>query len=161
LTTETLVCPSCGARQRGHEPVCASCGAPLGAGTLEQPVSEAHARARKIDPSYTEGPLVTVAGARQQAEAELIQNILLEEGIPSVTRRSAGADVPDFLAAGPRDVLVPQAGAEAARDVLLQSEIAPAQAAAPRPHAAKLTALVVAGAGLATLIAWLLQRAGG
>jgi hypothetical protein len=160
LKTETLVCPSCGERQLGDDPFCAACGRPLGAGTLDQPVSEAHARARKIDPSYTEGPLVMVAGGRHQAEAELIQNLLLEEGVPSVTRRSAGADVPDFLAAGPRDVLVPQAGAEAARDVLLQSDIAPAQGAAARPHAGKLALVVVAGGGLATLIAWLLQRAG-
>jgi hypothetical protein len=162
LTTETLICPSCGERQRGNGPVCSSCGAPLGAGTLERPVSEAHARARKINPTYTEGPLVMVAGARQQAEAELIQNLLLEEGVPSVTRRSAGADVPDFLAAGPRDVLVPQAGADAARDVLMQSSVPAApQSQAPRPHAGKLAAVVVAGAGVATLIAWLLQRAAG
>ena len=37
--------------------------------------------------------------------------MLLEEGIPSLTRRSGGFDVPDFLAAGPRDILVPQSGA--------------------------------------------------
>ena len=103
-----------------------------------------------------------MAGGRHQAEAELIQNLLLEEGVPSVTRRSAGADVPDFLAAGPRDVLVPEPGAEAARDVLLQSELAPPHAAGPpRPNAAKLFALVVAGAGVATLVAWLLQQASG
>jgi hypothetical protein len=134
---------------------------PIGAGTLDAPLSEAHRRARKIDPAYTEGPLVLVAGGRHQAEAELIQNLLLEEGVPSIQRRSAGADVPDFLAAGPRDVLVPEAGAEAARDVLLQSRLAPSERVAPRPHAGKLTAIVVAGGGLATLAAWLLQRAGG
>ena len=33
-------------------------------------------------------------------------------------RRSRGVDVPDFLAAGPRDVLVPESGAEAAREAL-------------------------------------------
>jgi hypothetical protein len=104
--------------------------------------------------------LVLVAGGRHQAEAELIQNLLLEEGVPSVTRRSAGADVPDFLAAGPRDVLVPEAGSQAARDVLLQSSLAPAQRAPlARPHAGKLTAVVVGAGGLATLVAWLLQRA--
>jgi hypothetical protein len=164
LTTETLRCPSCGERHSGDESFCKSCGMPLvqeNGAPLEAPLSEAHERARKIDPAYTEGPLVTVAGGRHQAEAELIQNLLLEEGVPSVTRRSAGADVPDFLAAGPRDVLVAQSGADAARDVLMQSRLAPAERqAAPRPHAGKLTAIVVAGGGLATLIAWLLQRAG-
>ena len=47
--------------------------------------------------------------------------LLLEEGVPSTLRRSAGFDVPDMLAAGPRDVLVPESGLEAARDVLMQS----------------------------------------
>ena len=82
--------------------------------------------------------------------------------MPSVTRRSAGFDVPDFLAAGPRDVLVPEAGVEAARDVLLQTDLAPAQRRQlARPHAGKLTAVVVAAGGVATLVAWLLQRAAG
>ena len=77
-----------------------------------------------------------VAGGRNQAEAELIQGLLLEEGVPSMLRRSAGFDVPDFLAAGPRDVMVPAAGLEAARDVLLQTDLAPSRGdAAPRPPA--------------------------
>ena len=41
----------------------------------------------------------------------MVQGILLEEGIPSMTRRSAGFDVPDMLAAGRRDILVPASGA--------------------------------------------------
>lgn len=73
---------------------------------------------RPIRPEYAEGELVRVARAQHQAEAELIQNLLLEAGIPSVTRRSAAFDVPDFIAAGPRDVLVPRSGADAARQVL-------------------------------------------
>jgi hypothetical protein len=85
---------------------------------LEAPLSDAHDRARKIDPAYTEGELVRVAGGRNQSEAELIQGLLLEWGVPSVLRRTAGFDVPDFLAAGPRDILVPASGAEAAGEVL-------------------------------------------
>ena len=87
---------------------------------LEAPLSEAHGRARKIDPAFTEGELVRAAGGRNQTEAEFIQALLLEWGVPSVLRRSAGFDVPDFLAAGPRDILVPESGAETAREVLLQ-----------------------------------------
>ena len=64
------------------------------------------------------GDPVKVASARNQAEAEFIQELLREEGIPSMLRRSAGFDVPDFLAAGPRDVLVPAAAADLARQVL-------------------------------------------
>ena len=56
--------------------------------------------------------LVKVAGAQNQPEAEFIQGLLRDAGVPSVVRRSGGADVPDFLAAGWRDVLVPASLAE-------------------------------------------------
>jgi len=124
---------------------------------LEAPLSEAHGRARKIDPRYTEGDLVRVAGGRNQAEAELIQGMLLEEGIPSVLRRTAGFDVPDFLAAGPRDVLVPEAGREAAHELLQQADMAPSAAAAARPSPMKLLLAIGLGGAAAALVAWLLQ----
>lgn len=89
------------------------------AGGAEQaPLSPAHAEARKINPRYARGELVRAAVARNLAEAELIKGMLLEQGIPSMVRRTGGFDVPDFLAAGPRDVLVPTGGAEAARELL-------------------------------------------
>ena len=81
-----------------------------------QPVDPARERARKIDPRYTEGELVRVGFAHHQAEAEWLQSILLEEGIPSLVKRAI--DVPDFLAAGPRDIYVPASGAELARELL-------------------------------------------
>ncbi|HEY2767885.1 MAG TPA: hypothetical protein VGI76_06480 [Solirubrobacteraceae bacterium] len=89
----------------------------------ERPLDELWRRARRIKPQYSEGELVRVAGARNQTEADFIQGLLLEEGIPSLQRRSRGFDVPDFLAAGPRDLLVPASGVPAAREVLLQSEL--------------------------------------
>jgi hypothetical protein len=64
------------------------------------------------------GRLVKVAYAQQQAEAEMIQGLLTEHGIPSLMRRAAGFDVPDFLAAGPREVLVAEERAPEAREVL-------------------------------------------
>jgi len=120
-----LVCPSCGAAYPAHERFCATCNVPLTYDSQHggAAVSERHARARKIKPQLAEGELVRVAGARNQAEAEFIQGMLLEEGVPSMLRRSAGFDVPDFLAAGPRDVLVPQAGVQTARQVLLEAEL--------------------------------------
>jgi hypothetical protein len=134
---------------------------PLGGEPLEDPLSEAHGRARKVNPVYTEGRLVRVAGGRNQAEAEFIQNILLEEGVPSMLRRTAGFDVPDFLAAGPRDVMVPLAGAEAARDVLLQADLAPAEeGGASRPNPLVLLVVVLLGGGAAALVAWLIQQGG-
>ena len=158
---EPLACPSCALRYPLDERFCARCKMPLvyvGADPIEAPASDAHARARKIRPEYTEGELVRVAGGRNQAEAELIQGLLLEEGVPSLLRRTAGFDVPDFLAAGPRDVMVPQAGAEAAREVLLEAELAPPESGPQRPHAGKLVVAIAAGGGIAALIAWLLQQ---
>ena len=90
----------------------------------EEPITEAHERARKIKPQYAQGEPVKVAVGRNQAEAELIQGLLLEEGIPSFLKRSRGFDVPDFLAAGPRDILVPEAGCEEARRLLAGAELA-------------------------------------
>ena len=116
---ELLVCPSCGGRHPAPERFCPDCGLPLVHDAAEPPPADARReRVRKVKPQYAEGPLVRVARAAHQAEAELIQNLLLEEGIPSMTRRSGGFDVPDFLAAGPRDVLVPRSGADAAREML-------------------------------------------
>jgi hypothetical protein len=94
-----------------------------GATGVDQPITERHERARKVKPQYTEGQLVRVAGSRNQAEAELIQGMLLEEGVPSLLQRTRGFDVPDMLAAGPRDVMVPASGAQAAREVLLEAEL--------------------------------------
>jgi len=64
------------------------------------------------------GRLVKVAYGRNQAEAEMLQALLSEEGIPSVLKRSGGFDNPDFLAAGPHDVLVSAQIAPRAREVL-------------------------------------------
>jgi hypothetical protein len=117
---------------------------------------EAHERARKIRPELTRGPLVRVAGGRNQAEAELIQNILLEEGVPSILRRTAGFDVPDFLAAGPRDVMVPESGAVVAREALFAADIPPSPlpTGIDRAQALRIAVAVAGGAILAALIAW-------
>ena len=55
---------------------------------------------------HGEDQLVKVAYARDQAEAEFLQGLLKTEGVESIAQRAPGFDVPDFLAAGPRDVLV-------------------------------------------------------
>jgi hypothetical protein len=121
-----LVCPICGTGHEGEERFCGRCGVPLVESDPEAlPVSERHQRARKIRPQYAEGPLMKVVGARNQAEAELLQGMLLEEGVPSLMRRSRGFDVPDFLASGPRDILVPSSGVAAAREILQLPDPAP------------------------------------
>jgi hypothetical protein len=115
-------------------------------------------RARQVRPEYARGELVRVAGARHQAEAEMLQLILLEEGVPSVLRRSAGFDVPDFLAAGPRDVLVPEGGAAAARELLGTAPLGPPERRETRGagHAARLVLAIGGGGLLAAALAWAL-----
>jgi hypothetical protein len=152
---EPLVCVGCGASYPATERFCPSCRLPLTfSGEVAPEPSERHSRARKIKPQLAEGELVRVVGARNQAEAEFIQGMLLEEGVPSMVRRSAGFDVPDFLAAGPRDVLVPQSGLPAAREVLLQAEIITAEPDPTRTPALKLLAWLLVALAVGALIAW-------
>ena len=101
-----------------------------------------------------------MARASNLAEAELIQGILLEEGIPSVQRRTRGFDVPDFLAAGPRDILVPEAGAEAAHELLADVRTGNAEAVEANGGERPLrlaAGLLIALAGAAGLI-WVLYQ---
>ena len=153
-----LVCPSCGETHPGDERFCRSCNMPLviggGPEEIEEPVSERHARARKVDPRYTEGDLVRVAGAMNQAEAEFIQGMLLEEGIPSTLRRTRGFDVPDMLAAGPRDVMVPASGHAAARDVLLEADIVRDEVAEETPPS-RVLGVLLGVLALGALVIWL------
>ena len=104
------------------------------------------------------------ASASNLAEAQLIQGILLEEGIPSFERRSRGFDVPDFLAAGPRDILVPEAGLEAAREVLAETpageQPGPQPEAATRTRPLMLLAGIVGAMAVAFGLAWLLLQLG-
>jgi hypothetical protein len=154
-----LACPTCARAFALDERFCPHCGTPLvyaAAPAATPPESDARDRARKVKSEFARGDLVRVAGGRNQAEAELIQNLLIEEGVPSILRRSAGFDVPDFLAAGPRDVFVPESGAEAARGTLLEAELAGPQGTMARPHPLKVLAAVAAGGGVAAGVAWAL-----
>jgi putative signal transducing protein len=120
-----LSCPRCAETFPLSERFCANCGMPLvyaGRGG-EEPITETHERARKVRPQYARGEAVKVGFARNQAEAEMIQGMLLEEGIPSMLKRTRGFDVPDYLAGGPRDILVPETGAEEARRILEGTEL--------------------------------------
>jgi hypothetical protein len=156
--SQPLACPSCATTHSLDERFCPKCGMPLvyaGAQGMEAPITDRHERARKIKPQFAEGDLVRVAGGRNQAEAEFIQGLLLEEGVPSLLRRSRGFDVPDYLAAGPRDVMVPASGVPAARQVLLEAEMLPSGAAGEGVRPLRLLAGLLAAAALVAIIAWL------
>ena len=49
-------------------------------------------------------------------EAEMIAGLLEQEGIKVLIRRPIGMDVPEFLAAGPRELLVDEEHYEAAAE---------------------------------------------
>jgi hypothetical protein len=162
-----LTCPRCALPHSIDERFCRNCGMPLVyAGTREEePITEAHERARKVRPQFAHGDLLRVTGARNQADGEMIQAILLDHGIPSMLRRTRGFDVPDFLAGGPRDVLVPESGYEAARDLLAGSELLSAE---PAPDElpgigspARLAMGLIAAVGVAALIVYLFYVAFG
>lgn len=70
-----------------------------------------------------DGKLVKVAFARNQVEAEMLQGLLAEAGIASILKRSFGFDNPDFMASGPRDVMVNEGAAKRAREVLAETMV--------------------------------------
>jgi hypothetical protein len=156
--SEPLVCPRCATAHPLQERFCDACGMPLvyaGSVGVDEPVTARQERARKIKPQLSEGELVKVAGSRNQAEAEFIQGLLLEEGVPSMLSRSRGFDVPDMLAAGPRDVLVPASGAQAARDVLMQADLLGSEAGPAVRSPGRLLAGLLAAVAVVGLIAWI------
>jgi hypothetical protein len=158
----TLVCPRCASHFEGELRFCPDCKLPLvleATGGEPDYESARWQRLRKVKPQLSEGDLVKVAWARNEAEGEFIQGLLLEEGVPSMLRRSAGFDVPDFLAAGPRDVMVPISGAQTAREVLLQADVvSPETASRPVDPRRLLIGLLVALA-VGALVVWLLSLA--
>jgi hypothetical protein len=113
---DSIVCPKCARAHAPSERFCEACGMPLvhepGA---ESETTELQRRARKIKPEYAAGPLVKVAWAETRYQAEFIAGLLLEEGIPSVLSATIAGYSPMV---DPRDVLVPESGAQAAREAL-------------------------------------------
>ena len=130
MSDAPLVCPGCATPAPAGERFCEACGMPL-----------------------------VFAGVKggSEAEAELIQGLLLEHGVPSMYKRSAGFDVPDMLFSGPRDVFVPQSGEAVAREVLSEVEAEHASATAravaagqpPRARAGRSTRTMAVGLSLA------------
>lgn len=166
MSEAPLRCPTCSVRFDADERFCPECRMPLvpANGPAEEPAGDSiRERARKIRPEYAQGDVVRVAASRNQPEAEMIQFLLLDEGVPSVLRRSAGFDVPEFLASGPRDVMVPASGAGVARALLVEAGLTPplgprGASDARGGHTARL-AIAVSGGGLAAaLVAWALLR---
>jgi hypothetical protein len=107
-------CPFCGKALPANAEACPNCDLPL----LDPSTQLSDDEFPPPLPEYCKGNPRVVVSAANQVEAEMIQGLLRGRGIPCLVRRSASADVPDFLAAGWRDVLVPESGHAAACDLL-------------------------------------------
>ena len=68
---------------------------------------------------------VEVAFASNQTEADMIQGILKDEGIPSLTRKPNGSFLTDLFAMGPRNIVVPASAEEKAKQILADYENIP------------------------------------
>src|ERR1700748_2045444 len=115
------------------------------------------------------GKLVKVGFARNQAEAEMLQGLLTESGIPSILKRSGGFDAPEFLAAGPRDIWVNKDHADRAREILaetltetegeerheLEDEARLRKTAGDPMSPQRLAMWVIAGAIVAVVLVWI------
>jgi Putative prokaryotic signal transducing protein len=117
--------------------------------------------------------MVKIAFARTQPEAEMMQGLLTDAGIPSMLKRTAGFDNPEFLPSGPRDVYVVVDLAKRAREVLAdtmldseQDEVAEleqerrlARGETGVTSPARLAFWILAVALAGCLVAWLLYQA--
>lgn len=113
---ELIICPTCAQAHPPSERFCDACGMPLvHPSGAEHAASERQRTARKIKPQYAEGPLVKVTRVNNQPQAEFIAGLLLEEGIPCLLRNAVAGYSPLI---GARDVMVPESGAQAAREAL-------------------------------------------
>ena len=100
--------------------------------------------------STRDNDFVKVAHANDQAQAELLQGLLRSADVGSVVRRAPGFDVPEFLAAGPREVLVAASDVPVARDVL--REVDPGERGPPSRSGADRRSRVLAGVLIAVAL---------
>lgn len=148
----TGTCPFCGCEFEIGTSACPSCDLPLFTGEPARVGAVATSVAPRRE--FAVGDLRCVTVASNQAEADMLESLLRSEGIPCIVRRSFGSDVPDFLAAGRRDILVPEGGLAAARDLLqLPADAAEPSGASPMSLAiAVLVGLLLVAAGVAVMM---------
>lgn len=144
MREECDTCPYCGCEFELGASACPSCDLPLLTGDIAAPATRGAVVVTAARPEFATGGLRRVAIASNQAEAEMVESLLRSEGIPCIVQRSPGADVPDFLAAGRRDILVPESGLAAARD-LLRIEVSETSANDAAPSPLMLAIAVLAG----------------
>ena len=100
--------------------------------------------------------LVKVGRADNQARPNSSGACCSRRGCLRLFQRGQRSDVPDFLAAGARDLLVSRENAQVARDVLLQGDVVPPRSgsgAADRPLRVLVGLLI--SLATAAAVAWI------
>jgi hypothetical protein len=110
----------------------------------------------RLRPEYAHGELVAVTTVSNPAEAEMLREMLLAEGIPSMVRLARSLDPRLLPTGGPHEVLVRESGYEAAYQ-LVHGEPPPVKAPGSRsgPEPGNLLAIVLIAFGLIALLIWL------
>jgi Putative prokaryotic signal transducing protein len=150
-------CPFCGVEFEQGASACPSCDLPLLSadhiatanmgGKHSARVATLAVADRRPRPEYTIGDLRCVVVAMNLAEAEMLEDMLRSEGIPCVVRR-AGSGANAYVGmAGQREILVPEGGLAAARDLLLIKSNAPREEVSTR-----LTIVAAAIGAIALLV---------
>lgn len=111
----------------------------------------------RLQSQYAQGDLVAVRTVANVAEAEVLRDMLLAEGIPTMVRpaRTFGSTFVT-LGMGAHEVVVRESGYAAAYE-LVHGEPPPLQSPASRsrPEPGNLLALVLLGLGLIAFLIWL------
>ncbi|MFY9489215.1 MAG: DUF2007 domain-containing protein [Solirubrobacterales bacterium] len=146
MSSDSDTCPFCGFEYEIGASSCPACDLPLLEASEPARVGGSVAVVSAAPrPEYAVGSLRRVTVTSNQAEADMIESLLRSEGIPCIVRRTGGQDVPDFLAAGRRDILVPEGGFATARALLLMDDSDPVPAG-PSPITLGAAVLACAGA---------------
>ena len=128
-----LFCPVCGASYPADERFCATCKLPLvysdhvrEVGDVSATATSAPARSSRSSPraSWCGSPARATRPRPSSSRA-----CCSRRAFPACCAAAPASTCPDFLAAGPRDVLVPETAVATAREVLLEGELINGRAA--------------------------------
>ncbi len=110
MATTLTACPFCGFDLPLDVDACPRCNLPLA-----EPVG---AEVNPPLPEYCRGRLVVVTTVNNQAEADMIDGLLRVEGIPCIVKRNQRAEKSEWPIAELYDIVVPESGVFAARELL-------------------------------------------
>ncbi|MFY9264254.1 MAG: DUF2007 domain-containing protein [Solirubrobacterales bacterium] len=147
MSADSDTCPFCGCEFAIGATACPACDLPFL--PAEEPARIGSvAVGVALKPEFAVGSLRRVTIAANQAEAEMVEQMLRSQGIPCVVRSAARPNLPDYISPGRRDILVPEGGLAAARDLLMIDD---PSAEAPFAPPFALGALILAALGFISL----------